>query len=209
MTTGNDDGQPRDAMFAAAWSAFASDDARTTAPFALEARVRESALAACALRHANHRIARRQRILVALGTAATLVLVATGLLARRAAADKPPSAAQVTTESDVEHQVRALPTNQEARTDVETVPNGDSPIRASRPDALVTLAVDPVRETEQLALVLIRVTQDALWSLGIATNEPGATGLVDVEVLVGGDGLPRDIRSMRTVLTDEERDSRD
>ena len=205
----NDDSQARDALFAAAWSAFASADARATAPFALEARVREAALAACAHRHANHRTARRQRILVALGTAAALVFVGAGLLTRKAVADKPHSAAQVTTEVGVEHQVRALPSHQDHRADVETVPNGDFPFRAGRADAPVTLAVDPVQETEQLALVHIRVPQDALLSLGIATNEPGASGLVDVEVLVGGDGLPRDIRSVRTVLTGDVRDPRD
>lgn len=178
-----DDSQARDAAFAAAWSAFASDDARATVPFALAARVREAAQAACALRHANRRIARRQRILVALGTAAALALAIAGLLSRKGPAETPDARIRVSTEIAVEHQPRR--------------------------DALVTLAVDPVQETEQLALVHIRVTQDALLPLGIATNEPGASGLIDVEVLVGGDGLPRDIRSMRTVLTSDERDSRD
>lgn len=178
-----DDSQVRDAGFEAAWSAFATDDARATAPFALEARVRKAAQAACALRHANRGTARRQRILVALGTAAALALAIAGLISQKGPAETPDARVQVPTEIEVEHQPRR--------------------------DALVTLAVDPVQETEQLALVHIRVTQDALLSLGIATNEPGASGLVDVEVLVGGDGLPRDIRSMRTVLTSDERHTRD
>jgi hypothetical protein len=110
---------------------------------------------------------------------------------------------QTSTGTNVEHEQRALSAGRGDRDDVATVPNGRFPVTARRSDALVTLAVDPVQDTEQLALVHIRVTQDALMALGIATNEPGASGLVDVEVLVGGDGLPRDIRRMRTVLTDE------
>lgn len=166
-------------------------------------------MAARAARRANHWIARRPRMLVALGAAAAIVLVVAGLMSRRGVVETPVAHVQDSTRSDVEqqqHPLAARPGDDGNR--VETVANGDFPA-ARRRDSLVTLAVDPVQESEQLALVHIRVTQDALLSLGIAMNESGASGLVDVEVLVGGDGLPRDIRSMRTVLTGEERDPRD
>jgi hypothetical protein len=191
-----------DTTFAAAWSAFATDDAGASAPHALEARVLEAAREACRYQHAAYPIPRWQRLVVALGTAAALALVAAGLPSRRTA-DPPMPNVQVSTGTNVEHLQRAPSASPGDRAVVATVPNGDVPATARRGDALVTLAVDPVQDTEQLALVHIRVTQDALMALGIATNEPGASGLVDVEVLVGGDGLPRDIRRMRTMLTDE------
>lgn len=67
--------------------------------------------------------------------------------------------------------------------------------------ALMTLAADPVRETESLQLVRIRMPRTELRALGIALIEPDASGLVDVDVLVADDGLPRDIRRIRPVMT--------
>jgi hypothetical protein len=188
---GDDGNQARDAAFTAAWSAFATDDERASAPHALEARILEAAREVCRHQHALSLISLRQRVVVALATAAALALVAGGLISRSTTADTPTPTVQVLSD-----------------TGVEEVPNGTFPAATRRGDALVTLAVDPVKDTEQLALVHIRVPQNALMAMGIATNEPGASGLVDVEVLVGGDGLPRDIRRMRTVLTDDTHDSR-
>ncbi len=196
----------RDVVFAAAWSAFANDDAGADAPPALESRVREAARQVCARRHATHLAARRQRIIVALGTAATFAVVAAGLPSRNPVADKPAPSVDVPTGINAEPQQQSAAAVTGDGNRVATVPNGEFPDEARRPNTLVTLAVDPVQDTEQLALVHIRVSQDALLALGIATNEPGTSGLVDVEVLVGGDGLPRDIRRMRTVLTNEASD---
>jgi hypothetical protein len=67
--------------------------------------------------------------------------------------------------------------------------------------ALMTLAADPVGDTESLQLVRIRVPRTELRALGIALIEPDASGLVDVDVLVADDGLPRDIRRIQPVLT--------
>ncbi len=66
---------------------------------------------------------------------------------------------------------------------------------------LMTLAADPVRETESLQLVRIRMPRTELRALGIALIEPEASGLVDVDVLVADDGLPRDIRRIQPVMT--------
>ena len=197
-----------DQAFAAAWSAFADDDARASAPAALEARVREAAREACRRQHTRHLMGRHRPLLTALGTAAALALVAAGFLSRKPAVKAPQRDAQAVTEIAVANQPRSRPlaTRDAPSSTPATVSNFDSPPAESDRDALVTLAVDPVQDTEQLALVRIRVSQDALLALGIATNEPGVSGLVDVEVLVGGDGLPRDIRRLRTVQTGEERD---
>ena len=82
------------------------------------------------------------------------------------------------------------------------------PDRREVPDAaalpapvLMTLAADPVRETESLQLVRIRMPRTELRALGIALIEPDASGLVDVDVLVADDGLPRDIRRIQPVMT--------
>jgi hypothetical protein len=188
---GNGGNDVTDTAFAAAWSVFAADDARASAPPALEARVREAARAACRRRQVTRRTARGQQVLAALGMAAVLALVAGGLLWQRHAGETTPQDAHVSTVVDVGQHAVSSPA-------FEVGERGRTPLAA--------LAVDPVQDTEQLVLVHIRVPSDALLALGIATNEPGIPGLVDVEVLVGGDGLPRDIRSMRTVLTAEEKD---
>jgi hypothetical protein len=67
---------------------------------------------------------------------------------------------------------------------------------------VMTLAADPLFENEPLEIVRVRLPRSALRALGIALVEPEAAGLVDVDVLVGGDGLPRDIRRVSAVLDD-------
>ena len=54
---------------------------------------------------------------------------------------------------------------------------------------------------EPLQLVRLRLSMDALHALGVATLEPH-TGLVDVDLLFGEDGLPKTIRQVR--LAQEE-----
>ena len=56
---------------------------------------------------------------------------------------------------------------------------------------------------EPLQLVRLRMPKDALQALGIATLGPDLEGLVDVDLLVGEDGLPKTIRQVR--LAQEER----
>jgi hypothetical protein len=77
---------------------------------------------------------------------------------------------------------------------------GPSPAPApSMAPPVMTLAADPVFENESLQIVRVRMPRSALPALGIALVEPEAAGLVDVDVLVGGDGLPRDIRRVSAV----------
>ena len=78
---------------------------------------------------------------------------------------------------------------------------GDA-VFASAP--LVALAIDDVSHTESLQLVRVRMPRAALGTLGLALYDPEATGMVDVGIVVGDDGLPRDIRLIRSVIANIE-----
>jgi hypothetical protein len=73
----------------------------------------------------------------------------------------------------------------------------DSPASAEQP--LLTLSADPLFDTESLHIVRVRMPRGALRALGVALVEPEAGGLVDVDVVVGDDGLPREIRRVAGV----------
>ena len=49
-----------------------------------------------------------------------------------------------------------------------------------------------------LQIVRLRLPREALQVLGVVLVEPDAEGMVDVDVLVGEDGLARDIRQVST-----------
>jgi len=65
------------------------------------------------------------------------------------------------------------------------------------PAILVMFDFAPAFDTEPLQLVRLRVPREALQELGVPLLEPDATGMVDLDMLVGEDGLPRDIRRIR------------
>jgi hypothetical protein len=60
--------------------------------------------------------------------------------------------------------------------------------------ALLTLTADPALETETLELVRVRMPRLALQAVGVVVSGPSAEGFVEVDVVVGEDGLPRDVR---------------
>jgi hypothetical protein len=74
----------------------------------------------------------------------------------------------------------------------------DEPAEGTGP--ILTLSADPLFETESLHVVRVRMPRGALQALGVALVEPEANGLVDVDVVVGDDGLPREIRRVTAVL---------
>ena len=76
----------------------------------------------------------------------------------------------------------ASPAALSAARDVEEVP------------AVITLTADPVLETETLQLVRVRMPRLALQAVGVVVSEPSAEGFVEVDVVVGEDWLPRDVR---------------
>lgn len=65
------------------------------------------------------------------------------------------------------------------------------------PAALMLFDAGPLQLREPLQMVRLRLPREALQALGLALLEPDAGGVVDVDVLVGEDGLPRDIRQVR------------
>jgi hypothetical protein len=79
------------------------------------------------------------------------------------------------------------------------------PVAASAPPVM-TLAADPIFDNEPLEIVRVRMPRSALRGLGFALVEPEAAGLVDVDLLVGGDGLPRDIRRVSAVIDTEAKE---
>jgi len=70
---------------------------------------------------------------------------------------------------------------------------------------MVRLTADPAFETESLQIVRLRVPRASLEVFGVALLEPEASVLVDVDVVVGDDGLPRDIRRIRRVVDIDDR----
>jgi hypothetical protein len=66
--------------------------------------------------------------------------------------------------------------------------------------ALVALTGEPALAAEPLQLVRLRVPRTSLRAFGVALIDPDASGLVDVDLIVGSDGLPRDIRRVRPVV---------
>lgn len=68
---------------------------------------------------------------------------------------------------------------------------------------LMMFAATPARRGEPLQLVRLRLPREALQGLGVALLEPEAGGMVDLDVLVGEDGLPRDIRKVRQLQEEQ------
>jgi hypothetical protein len=164
-----------------AWRQFAQRDAATTAPAELERRT----LAAWeALQQRPHRGLRpgQRRLFWAVGAVAAALLLAVALNNRR------PTTVPTAPASSV-----ALSGTRE----VEALPRGSRP--TSTAHAVITWAVDPVLETETLQLVRVRMPRVALQAVGVVVSGPNADGFVDVDVVVGEDGLPRDVRRVALV----------
>ena len=67
---------------------------------------------------------------------------------------------------------------------------------------VVRLVADPRFETESLQIVRLRVHGASLELFGVELRDSDQSGLVEVDVLVGSDGLPREIRSIEEVVRD-------
>jgi hypothetical protein len=63
----------------------------------------------------------------------------------------------------------------------------------------MTLAVDPALETETLQLVRVRMPRRALAAVGFVVGGPDAEGFVEVDFVVGEDGLSRDVRRVALI----------
>jgi hypothetical protein len=163
-----------------AWRQFAQEDATITAPPRLERRV----LAAWeALQHSPRRSHwfGQPRLVWAFGALAGALALAFALQSQRAVTvpTGPASSAAVSVTRDVEH-----------------VPRGPQPFTTR---GVITFAADPVLDTETLQLVRVRMPRSALQAVGVIVSGPNAEGLVEVDVVVGDDGLPRDVRRVALI----------
>jgi hypothetical protein len=191
-----------DVTFDAAWRAFADEDARLQSPPELEERVM------AAIRQPGLTSRRRpSRAGRALALAAAVVTAVTGALVAWQASHVLPSLdgrARIAAFS-------AYPEAVGARRPQATLSGAASAKGAPRararvaravtrpplPPALLTLGAVPLQDTEPLQLVRLRLPREVLQALGVVFLEPELQTVVDVDVLVGEDGLPRDIRQVR------------
>jgi hypothetical protein len=178
-----------DAALGAAWDAFAREDAAATAPPKLERRVFRAVQAAA---HRRKRGRFEPHLRVGLGVAAAALLIA-GISVWNLSQREREAPAQIRSDAPVE------------ATDIVLEPLADRPQLSGA--ALITLAADRIRDTESLQLVRVRIPRTALTALGVALIEPEAAALVDVDVLVGDDGLPLDVRRIRPVVDRPQRQS--
>jgi hypothetical protein len=131
--------------------------------------------------------------------AAALVLVAAGVAAGLAARRTPPERGAAPPPVQASAPVETPPVAASIPTSVDGL---DAPVRVladatTAPErATPAHELRPVQETVQL--VRIRMPVTALAALGI-TTDPEASGVVDVDVTVGDDGLARDIRGIHAV----------
>jgi hypothetical protein len=164
-----------------AWRQFAREDAAMTAPPELERRVLD---AWEKLQHPQRQSDRasRRRLYRAVGAVAATALLAFALRNHRA-------------------------------TSVPSAPASDGAVAATRgagdlrrwprpmpaADAFLTLTSDPALETETLELVRVRMPRLALQAVGVIVSGPNTDGFVEMDVVVGEDGLPRDVRRVALV----------
>ena len=180
-------------MIDRAWKAFVDQDQRLNPPPDLEQRV------IAAIRDA--RSAERQpssRLRPAIGMAAAIVIAIGGWLARPQSVPTP-LVARSFDAAPLPGPVSPRPPMMriEARTRPVAVSPGLYVEHVEWPAALMMLGAAPVTDSEPLRLVRLRLPREALQALGLVMLEPEAEGVVEVNVLVGEDGLPRDIRGVR------------
>lgn len=155
--------------FAAAWRVFARIDKLIEVPDDLEVRIRLIAESRAARR--ARPVWRRSLFGFGVAAASIVTIIVSG--------DLVPGGPRPSTDNQV----------------VESTEDADGGVSI----ALVTFAADPLDETEMMQLVRLRMPRAALASLRIPVEDPYAPGLVDVDVLIGEDGLARDIRRIAFV----------
>ena len=173
--------------FDAAWRAFEQDDARIKAPVVLEGRVLHT------LRASRVERSRRRMVFVKPSLCATAAALLLGMLVRRPD-DAPPLPKLASRPLASDTAPAAL--KPEVKRDRPVIPARNP--RSSTVGAATTVTIT-LGFPEALQIVRLRVPREALEPFGLVLFEPGAQGIVDVDLLVGEDGLPRDIRSVQTV----------
>lgn len=210
MNTSHDREDP---ALGASWRAFAQHDADVKAPPRIGAAVWAAWDDAQRHRSKGHRSkryreerssSRNRRLAVASAlVAAAALFAAIGLsmrLVERHTPSSPAPAARVEAAAGGSSDVPVPERQAASPSSANTIVRRPRAIPASPAAPIVTLAVDPIRDTELLQIVRLRLPRRTLETFGVALVEPESSGLVDVDVLVGEDGLPRDIRSIRPVV---------
>lgn len=192
--------------FDRAWRAFAADDARMTTPPALERQVMVRLEQS---REASPRTISWRRMPVMASAAATFVLTCaavmwsgtgprpageTAVVASRAIDPM----ATLDSHRDGVLEERAIATTSGITRPRAPLAGTSLAVLAELPPAIMNLGDGPVGPTEALQIVRLRLPRETLQSLGVVLLEPDAGGVIDIDVLVGEDGLARDIRQVRT-----------
>lgn len=163
-----------------AWRQFAREDAAMTAPPELERKV----LAAWeALQHPDRRShpPGRLRLAWVVGAVASALAVAFALHGDRAT---------------------PVPVATDSRLEESAIRNsGDAPPPRwmMKRDAILTFTAEPVLETETLQLVRVRMPRLALQAVGVVVSGPNNEGFVEMDLVVGEDGLPKTVRRVALV----------
>ena len=191
--------------FERAWRAFAADDARLTAPPALERQVMRRL---AHVREASPRTISWRRLPVVASAAATFVLTCAAVMwsgtTPRPAGETAVVASRAIdamTSLDSHRGVvegRAITTTSRVVRPRAPLVGTSLAVLAELPPALMSLGDGPLGPTEVLQIVRLRLPRETLQSLGVVLLEPDAAGVIDIDVLVGEDGLARDIRQVRT-----------
>lgn len=205
----------RQDLYSAAWDAFVHEDRTTRAPAALEARVRRAVAARAAVRHrrrwygAGVRREWRPAAMAAVGGLALSAVIGVALpwLASRPQVRPMPRDIVLLERAPVAVDPPALATGDGPGATPRTAParvpvpgpgpSGAAPAVASR----ATPASGEPRES--LQMVRLRMPLSELGALGVRLSDASrfshGGGWVDVDVVVGLDGWPRDVLRIATV----------
>jgi hypothetical protein len=186
--------------FDEAWRAYADMEHAVHAPPHLEARV------LTAVKHAQFATpsARRSMSLAWLAAAATVAIGVAAAMSGRPGTPVAPLGARAHTAVALPAAVAEVRPHRPAMAPVMTIDAADWLAREDEIRIILMMfETTPALPSEPLQLVRLRIPKEALPGLGIALFDPDAGGTVDVDVLVGEDGLPKNIRRIR--LAQEER----
>lgn len=177
----------------ALWQVFAEDDRALEAPSRLEPHV----LAVIARREEAHAAGGVGAVSAAFALAAA-VAVAVAIWASREPQVPVPLDARKPVLAALPLPVAPRPPGALSRRDGAPVAGGDAIAAYEEAPVFIIMLEDiATLDTEPLQLVRLRVPQEALFGFGMALFEPDGSGLIDVDVLVGEDGLPREVRKVR------------
>jgi hypothetical protein len=190
-----------DSDFAEAWRAFEQEDAAFSTPPSVHTavmaawRTRERTFAA-----ERSRPRRVERLALAAGI---LIVLGAATLLQRASPDR-----DVGPPDDVI--ARVIPASPPRGATPGVAPSRVAPARqetaVGRASARAPKDETAIADREPLQLVRVRMPREGLTALGVSLVEPEAASLVDVELLIAHDGMPRGIRNVTAVIEPMERE---